>query len=87
VIEIGESMKKVSIEELVRKAEEINLRGIKWHHHYLPPECLLSEKRKDKHVIILENQETGEILYSEDNNKMMKELERLENLFFKRVIQ
>jgi len=78
-------MKKINIEELVRKAEEINSKGIKWYHHYLPPECLLSEKRKGKHVIILENQETGKIWYSENDKKMMKELERLENLFFKRV--
>ena len=78
-------MKKVTIEELVRKAEEMESKGIKWHHHYLPPECLLSEKRKNKHVIILENHKTGEMWYSEDDEKRMKELERLENLFFKRV--
>lgn len=78
-------MKKVNIEELIEIAKEIDSKGIKWHHHYLPPECLLSEKRKNKHVIILENQETGEIWYSEDDKKMMRELEKLENLFFKRV--
>jgi hypothetical protein len=77
-------MKKISITELIRKASEIDSKKIKWHHHYLPPECLLSEKRKNKHVIILESHETGEIWYSEDDKKMMKELEKLENLFFKR---
>ncbi len=78
-------MKKVNIEELIEIAKEIDSKGIKWHHHYLPPECLLSEKRPNKHVIILENQKTGEIWYSENDKKMMEELEKLENLFFKRV--
>jgi len=78
-------MEKITIEELVKMAKEIDSKGVKWHHHYLPPECLLSEKTPDKHVIILENHETGEIWYSEDEEKRLDELEKLENLFFKRT--
>jgi len=77
-------MKKVSLPELVKKAEEIDKKGIKWHHHYLPPECNLSERVNNKHVIILENHNSKETWFAENDDKRLDELEKLENLFFKR---
>lgn len=67
-------------QELLTKAKEFSQKGIDWHHHYLPPHCSLNTS--SRHTIILEAE--GNKWESYFNEKPMKDLEKLENLFFKR---
>lgn len=70
----------ISYNELLEKAENLAKEGIDWHHHYLPPKCLLN--KTSKHVIILEAEDHQ--WQSSFDYKPMKDLEKLENLFFNR---
>ena len=75
-------MKQVSFEEIIGNAESYCEKGIVWHHHFLPPKCALN---KDKSFqITLENEETGESFFSLFNERPMRELKLLEDLFFNR---
>ncbi len=69
----------VDYTELLEKAENLAKDGIDWHYHYLPPKCL---NKTAKHLIILEAQ--GGQWQSSFETKPMKDLEKLENLFFNR---
>lgn len=71
---------EIDYQELLKKAEYFSKEEIEWHHHYLPPHCLLSSS--DKHVIILEAQ--GKEWKSFFDEKPMEDLEKLENIFFRR---
>lgn len=70
----------IEYSELLKKAEGLAKEGIEWHHHYLPPKCLLN--KTSKHLIILEAQSNQ--WQSSFEEKPMKDLEKLENLFFNR---
>lgn len=71
---------EIDYEELLKIAESFAKKGIEWHHHYLPPNCLLN--KTSKHLIYLEGK--GQQWQSSFDEKPMKDLEKLENLFFKR---
>lgn len=71
---------KVDFIKLLSKAEEFSKKGIDWHHHYLPQGCQLNVS--SQHLIILEGE--SQEFRTEFENKPMEELEKLENLFFKR---
>jgi len=73
-------MKLVTVEELIRLAQDCSEKKIAWHHHFLTPKCTLNDSNKFK--IIFESEQ--ELCYSEFDHKPMKELEQLENLFFDR---
>lgn len=75
-------MKELSIKELLEKAEEYNKNKITWHHHFLTKKCLLNNE--DVFVIILENEVNGEAFSCRFKQKPMRELEKLEKLFFRR---
>lgn len=70
----------VDYKGLLKKAESLAKEEVEWHHHYLPPNCLLN--KTSKHLIILEAQ--GNQWRSSFEQKPMKDLEKLENLFFNR---
>ena len=75
-------MKKITIDELLKFAREFKEKGISWHHHFLTPKCYLN--KSGKFQIVLENEDTNEVFYSEFEKKPMDKLEQLENLFFNR---
>lgn len=75
-------MKKITIEELGALAIDYSKKGLPWHHHLLTPKCTLNDKAA--YQIILENEETGDSFVCYFDEKPMKELENLENVFFKR---
>jgi len=80
VIDIG---KKVTFPEWLKIAEELSNKGIKWHEHYLFPNCIFNNT--DKYVAILENEQTGEIFVSIEENPSKEDLKKLEELVFKSV--
>ncbi|MDD2822765.1 MAG: hypothetical protein PHQ59_01665 [Candidatus Daviesbacteria bacterium] len=71
---------EVDYNTLLEKAKEFTRKGISWHHHYLPPECILIDV--DKHIIILECE--NQKWQTNFEEKPMEQLEQLENIFFKR---
>jgi len=75
--------KKVSFTEWLKIAEKLTKGNIKWHEHYLFPNCIFNKTKK--YVAILENEETGEIFVSESVKHKPKDLEKLEKLVFKSV--
>ena len=75
-------MKEASIEEIIETTKGYDKNGVSWHHHFLTSKCGLN--KSSKFQIILENEDTGETFFTEFDKKPMKELELLENLFFKR---
>ncbi|MEK6885668.1 MAG: hypothetical protein AABX17_01740 [Nanoarchaeota archaeon] len=73
-------MKKIVIEWLLKFARDFKENGTNWHHHFLTPKCYLN--KSGKFQIILENEDTGEVYYSEFQSRPMDKLEQLEKLFF-----
>ncbi len=75
--------KKVSFKKWLKIAEELTKKNIKWHEHYLFPNCIFNKKKK--YIAILENEETGEIFVSESKKHKPEDLKKLEKLVFKSV--
>ena len=75
-------MKRISGAKLVELAKSYAVKNIPWHHHFLTQKCSLN--KSSKFQIILENEKTREIFYSEYDKKPLYLLKRLENLFFDR---
>lgn len=75
-------MEKESVEEIIDLAKSYSEKRIPWHHHFLTLKCRFN--KSNKFQIILENEKTGKSFFAEFDYKPMKELELLENLFFKR---
>lgn len=72
---------RADFKKLLTKAEEFSRENVDWHHHYLPPNCVLNSS--GEHLIILEAD--GQRWESKFDKKPMAYLEKLENLFFKRT--
>ncbi len=70
-------LKEINKEQIVEKARGL----IKWHFHFLTPNCIFNEK--DKFALILEDEISKEsfVCYFDERPT---ELEVLENLFYKR---
>jgi hypothetical protein len=67
---------------LLEKAKSFCEDGVSWHHHFLTPNCQFN--KTNNFMIVLENENTGESWFSTFEEKPMKDLELLENLFFGR---
>ena len=73
-------MKKISLNELVKKAVEFNNKGNRWHTHFLMPKCVFNNRKK--YVVTLENETNNLEFYSESPSKPTKEMEKIEKLFY-----
>lgn len=69
------------VEKILKKAKELNSQGIFWHHHMIFPDCVFN-KHKGKWVLILEDQESGEILGSVTETEPKEDLKLIETLFY-----
>jgi len=69
---------------ILKKAEELTAHGIEWHHHHLPPNCILNE-HKGKHCIVLEDPKTQKLLTAVYDQKPMSDLAKIEKLFYRDV--
>ncbi len=47
-------------QELVKHAQELNKESKEWHHHVLPPDCILSQN-KDKWTFVFEGEDANDI--------------------------
>ncbi|GEM_PF-6415433 len=73
--------RKVSFGKWLKIAEELTKKHVKWHEHYLFPNCIFNKKKK--YVAILENEETKEVFISEGKKHKSEDLKKLEKLVFK----
>lgn len=78
--------KKISpeVEKILKKAKELNSQGIFWHHHMIFPDCTFN-KHKGKWVLILEDQESGDILGSLTETEPKEDLKLIETLFYQQT--
>lgn len=73
---------EVNYQKILDKAKQLTKNGIDWHHHYLPPNCLLNNS--SKHIVVLES---GNLKWQTSfDAKPMQKLEELENIFFRRKL-
>jgi hypothetical protein len=75
-------MQEVSFEKILEFATEAKQANQDWHHHYLPPRCLLNESEKHAIVLDIDREGPAEVCYFDA--KPLDKLELLENLFFNR---
>jgi hypothetical protein len=73
-------MKTIDYNELLELAQSYSKNNIPWHHHFLTPKCMFNQEGKFQ--IILENEQTSESFVCHFDEKPMKKLEDLENIFF-----
>ena len=73
-------MKEISSQKILALAASYNKNGISWHHHFLPSFCLFN--KKEKFVILLENDETRDTHVMVSVKKPALVLKKLEALFF-----
>lgn len=74
-------MKKENVDNIIEVAKKYNKNKLPWHHHFLTPKCKFNRGKKYK--LILENEKTGMILFSDFSRKPKKELKELDVLFRK----
>lgn len=70
----------VSHNVLLTNVQTFTQQGENWHHHFLTPDCALGGN--GKYQIVLENDDTKESFVCEFDEKPMKELKEIEELFF-----
>ncbi len=60
-------MKEIIIQELLKKAKQLQEQGKDWHFHMLTPDCIFNV-RSDKHAFVLENRTDNEthVVYSDE---------------------
>ena len=82
--EKGEGKKNKDFELILKKVKELEEKGIEWHHHHLHPDCIFNERKK-MHAIVLESE--GIYLTAFFDSKPMKDLIKIEKLFYKELKQ
>jgi len=73
-------MKDTDLKDLLKIAA--TLKEDEWHFHFLTPDCIFNDSHKYK--LVLETKEGN--YFSFTNERPIKELERLEQLFYRRNI-
>lgn len=69
------------IQEILKRAKQLNDAGKSWHHHMLFPGCTFN-KNQGKWTIIFEDKETGKVIESVSNDEPKKDLQYIEKLFY-----
>lgn len=70
-----------AVNEMARRAEELNEKGIHWHHHMLFPDCIYN-KHKGSWCLMMEDPETGKTLEHVSKAEPKDALRRIEVLFY-----
>jgi hypothetical protein len=78
------SQKNSDFDLILKRAKEFTAKGIDWHHHHFPPNCIFST-RKGKHCIIFEDKLNNQLLTAVYDKKPMADLVKIENLFYKEL--
>lgn len=69
------------VSKLLKRAQELSLQGLFWHHHMLFPGCQFN-KHSDKWVIIFEDPATQELIESISEQEPKGDLQHIEALFY-----
>ncbi|MDE1824023.1 MAG: hypothetical protein KGI00_03825 [Candidatus Micrarchaeota archaeon] len=78
---VGEGKHNPRFNAILKRAKELSSMGVEWHHHHLLPECIFNKKR-GKNCIIVEDPVMNKILIAVYNGNPMKDLTKLERLFY-----
>lgn len=73
-------MTEVSNKKIVEIARQLNKDGVLWHNHFLAVKCIYNTSGKFQ--VILENEKSGEVYYSNFDKQPTDTLKLLEDLFF-----
>ena len=68
-------------ELMLKKAEELNRKGIHWHHHLLFPNCVFN-RHNGKWCLIMEDRESGATIESLSKAEPKEKLKKIESLFY-----
>ncbi len=77
-------MKELTLDKLIEKAEEFNKKKNKWHFHVLMKKCAFN-KNKGKFSVVLESEEKEDSFVSYLDERPVKDVEKLENMFYGRT--
>lgn len=70
-----------TVNEMARRAEELNKRGVHWHHHMFFPDCIYN-RHKGSWCIVFEDPETGKMLEHVSKDEPKEALRRIEVLYY-----
>ena len=73
-------MTEVNNKEIVEIAKQYNKDGVLWHNHFLAVKCIYNTSGKFQ--VILENEQTREVYFSNFEKQPTDTLKLLEDLFF-----
>lgn len=73
-------MKKITLDELIKKAHKFNEKKIKWHNHFLTPTCIFNKEKN--YSVILEDETNGLVYYATTDKKPTEEMKEIEKLFY-----
>jgi len=73
-------MIEVNNNKIVEIAIGFNKNKTPWHNHFLLRKCIYN--KSGKFQVILENEKTGEVYFSNFEEQPTEKLKLLENLFF-----
>lgn len=73
-------MIEVDNEKIVEIARQYNKDGVPWHNHFLALKCIYNTSKKFQ--VILENEQSGEVYFSNFEKQPTEKLRLLEDLFF-----
>ena len=71
-----------AVSKILERVKNLNKKNQSWHHHMLFPDCTFNEYAP-KHVLVLEDPETGAILVSLTDDEPTNDLKQIESLFYK----
>ena len=70
-----------TVQEIVKRAESLNSKGLTWHHHMLFPNCIFN-KQAGKWNIVFEDSESGELLEATYDSEPKSDLSSVEELYY-----
>ena len=70
-----------AIQEIVRRAEELNEQHIEWHHHMFFPNCRFNNY-PDQHLLVFEDPRVVEPFESATATEPTDDLKQIENMFY-----
>jgi hypothetical protein len=69
------------VKRILKRAKELNEKGVAWHHHMLFPGCVFN-KHEGKFVIVFEDKEAGIVIESVSDQEPKGDLQHIETLFY-----
>lgn len=70
--------------KILRRAKELDFKGIDWHHHHLHPACMFNEW-KGRHCLVLEDKQKHRVLVAKYSREPKREIAEIERLFYKNI--